>query len=167
MPPPSPARRASDRQKQDDLCPVALAVLGRARDHRPKDGRPPPSGVEQIAGAFATVLGAAADLAAIRERLAAAARALQAQATAGAVLAALEDGLHPDHGYDPEQGARFLGMKRSSYLKVSPELLPRFGAGRVLGIDLMAMRGDLTREEAAAYKAAKTAGVRRLLDRAA
>ncbi|HEX9950188.1 MAG TPA: hypothetical protein VGB53_00325 [Rubricoccaceae bacterium] len=107
--------------------------------------------------ALAAAFDALDQLPAIREELSRAAKALTNQATAGAIVAALEDGLHPDHAYAPEMACRFLGITRKSYLKVSKILLPRVGSGRVLGIDLMAYRGDVSRDEAAAFKAARRA----------
>lgn len=90
-------------------------------------------------------------------------RAVRAAATAEALLAALDDGLHPDHDYLPAQAAEFLGLKKTSYDSIPRSLLPRRKGGFVRGVDLMAYRGDVTREEAEAYKAAKRESVTRAI----
>ena len=96
----------------------------------------------------------------IRDRLERATRALEDRARADSVRAAIDDGLHPDHAYSPEQAAQFLGIERASVVKVSKILLPRVRSGRILGIDLMAYRGDITADDATAYKASMRARVR-------
>ena len=121
-----------------------------------------------LADALVGLIHAGAHLAALPalvERVEGVARAVGAQATAAAVLAALEQGLHPDHLYTTAQAASFLGLKASSANKLPHDLCPHMG-GRWRGVDIMAYRGDLTREEAAAYKEAKRKAVLRHLDRA-
>ena len=78
-----------------------------------------------------------------------------------AVRDAEGEGLHPDHGYSSAQAAKFLGVKAASVAKISPQLLPRVRSGRFLGIDLMAYRGDVTPQDARAYKEARRDQVRR------
>ena len=84
-------------------------------------------------------------------------------------LGAGEGSLHPDHAYSYDQVAQYLGQKRASVRQISHELLPRVGHGRVLGIDIMAYRGEITYEEATAYKRARRQRVLRYIgeDRAA
>jgi len=73
---------------------------------------------------------------------------------------AAEDGLHPDHAYSSAEAARFLGVQPSSVAKISRQLLPRVRSGRFLGIDLLAYRGDVTPQDAAAYKEARRRRIR-------
>jgi hypothetical protein len=133
--------------------------------HRPEDANAAPP-ERALAEALAGLLYAGERLAALPaliERVEEVARAVGAHAMAAAVLAALEEGLHPDHVYTTAKAARFLGMKASSANKLPHALCPHTG-GRWRGVDIMAYRGDLTREEAAAYKEAKRRAVLRHLD---
>ena len=107
--------------------------------------RPPMSAADALARAFDALPGLA-------ERLDDIARTLDEHARADALR--LDDGLHPDHAYSPEQCAAFLGVAPQSVRRISPELLPRVRSGRVLGIDLLAYRGDIGAADAAAYKRA-------------
>ena len=79
---------------------------------------------------------------------------------AGAVRDAEGEGLHPDHAYSSAEAAKFLGVKPASVAKISPQLLPRVRSGRFLGVDLMAYRGDVTPQDASAYKAARKRRIR-------
>lgn len=122
--------------------------------------------MSSAAAHFAEGIGAlteAADsLPAIRERLDELVRQHGATVEAAAAIAVVEGGLHPDHAYSNAAASRFLGVKAATVRKLSPILLPRVRGGRVLGIDVMAYRGDVTPEAARAYKAAKLAAVQRL-----
>ena len=62
--------------------------------------------------------------------------------------------LHADYVYAPEEAARFLGLKRSTYNRLTEVDLPKLRSGRARGVDLMAYRGDITQAEAAALGAA-------------
>lgn len=73
---------------------------------------------------------------------------------------AAEGGLHPDHAYSSAEAAKFLGVRPSSVAKISRQLLPRVRSGRFLGIDLLAYRGDVTPQDAAAYKEARRGRIR-------
>lgn len=119
------------------------------------------STAEALADSFARILAVGDDIAACRGELRRAADALASQAEAHAVEAALADGLHPDHGYTYAQAGRFLGVKAKTVANTSVELLPRVRPGVVLGIDVMAFRGDVSYEAAAAYKARKVAAITR------
>jgi hypothetical protein len=112
---------------------------------------------EQLARALSALAGAGEALDMIPARIERAMRLVESNARAAAVLEAADEPLHPDHAYAPEAACRFLGLKQTSFRKISAVLLPRVRSGRVLGVDLMAYRGDVTRDEAAAYKAAKRA----------
>lgn len=90
-------------------------------------------------------------------------KAARSNSAAEAMLAAVDGGLHPDHDYLPEQGAAFLGIEASTYNKLSRSLLPRRKGGYARGVDIMAYRGDITYEEARAYKEAKRSAVKRLV----
>lgn len=112
------------------------------------------------AGAGATLAEAFASIPELRDQMARVLAALEDHAAAERVRAAVDGGLHPDHAYSPDQVASLLGITRASVLKVSKDLLPRVRSGRVLGIDVMAYRGDVTAQEAAAYKAGSRDRVR-------
>jgi hypothetical protein len=112
---------------------------------------------ERLAHALTALMSAGDALDQIPARIESSMRIVESNARAAAVLEAADDPLHPDHAYPPEAACRFLGVKQTSFRKISAVLLPRVRSGRVLGIDLMAYRGDITSDEAAAYKAAKRA----------
>lgn len=67
--------------------------------------------------------------------------------------------LHADYVYAPEDAARFLGLKRSTYNRLTEVDLPKLRSGRARGVDLMAYRGDISHREAEAYKKAKREAV--------
>ncbi|HEX9953465.1 MAG TPA: hypothetical protein VGB53_16975 [Rubricoccaceae bacterium] len=112
---------------------------------------------ERLACALTALVNAGDALDKIPSRIESAMNLVESNARAAAVLGAADEPLHPDHAYPPETACRFIGVKQTSFRKISAVLLPRVRSGRVLGIDLMAYRGDITRDEAAAYKAAKRA----------
>ena len=60
--------------------------------------------------------------------------------------------LYPDRRYNYGQVADFIGMKRASVRNISKAELPRCGRGYVLGVDIMAYRGQITYDVAEAYK---------------
>ena len=110
---------------------------------------------ERLAHALVALANAGDALDRIPARIERAICLVEANARATAILEAAAETLQPDHAYSPEAACRFLGVKQTSFRKISPLLLPRVRSGRVLGIDLMAYRGDVTSDEAMAYKAAK------------
>lgn len=120
------------------------------------------SSAESLAAAFAAL----DRLPEIERQLVRATAALTNQATAEAMAAALDDGLHPDHAYTAVMAAKIVGYTPGSLRKVPEALLPRVRAGRFRGIDLMAFRGDVTHQEAKAYKEASSARVRAMSRRA-
>ena len=79
------------------------------------------------------------------------------------MLAALDDGLHPDRDYLPAQAAAFLGVTVATYHSIPRELLPRRKGGYARGVWIMAYRGDVTHDVAEAYLEAKRAAVLRAL----
>ena len=89
-------------------------------------------------------------------------RTARSNSAAEALLAALEEGLHPDHDYLPAQASQFLGVEKSTFNRISRVLLPRRRGGYTRGVDIMAYRGDISHEDAKAYKAAKREAVKRL-----
>ena len=60
--------------------------------------------------------------------------------------------LSPDRGYNYGEVADFLGIKRSSVRAIPRAELPRIRKATVLGVDVMAYRGEITYDEAEAYK---------------
>jgi hypothetical protein len=62
------------------------------------------------------------------------------------------DELRPDRRYRYARVADFLGMKKASVQNLSRTELPRCGGAYVLGVDIMAYRGEITYDVAAAYK---------------
>ena len=83
--------------------------------------------------------------------------------TAGALPASLE----PDKAYGYEEASEFIGMKPQSVRAISKTELPRVRRGAVLGVDIMAYLGEITYDEAAAYKEARRQRVIRHISDAA
>ena len=115
-----------------------------------------------IGAALQALSEAGKTLAGLPERVESILSSAEAAAHAQALLAVLAEGLHPDRDYLPEQAAAFLGVKQSSYHAISRIELPRRRGGFARGVDLMAYRGDVTREEAEAYKRAQRQAVLRM-----
>ena len=125
-------------------------------------------GLVQIAAAFAGLLEAGDRLDALPrvvERLDKAVELLEASSAAVALMKVVEDGLHPDRVYSFDEAARFVGKKKSSLYKEPEAVLPPVKSrGRSIGfrgIDLLAYRGDITRDVADAYKEAQVNAVLR------
>lgn len=158
-PPVGPAPRLGRRRRVVPRCPGH----DRPRARRPQRQLTTPSpDFSDIGRALAALSAAGETLAALPARLDEVVRAAQANAVAEAVLAVVDEGLHPDRDYLPAQAAAFLGVKRSTYNRIPEAELPRRRGGYARGVDLMAYRGDVSREEAEAYKAAQRAAVLRL-----
>ncbi|MEM7788945.1 MAG: hypothetical protein AAF594_14580 [Bacteroidota bacterium] len=122
-----------------------------------------PGDAHDIGHSLAALIRAGDSLDRLPERVEAALRSVESGAIAEAVLAVVDEGLHPDRDYLPEQGAAFLGLKRSSYNRIPHAELPRRRGGFVRGVDLMAKRGDISYEAARAYKEAKAEAVLRVV----
>lgn len=120
------------------------------------------SAADHFAAGIEALTDAADALPAIHDRLDELVRLHGATVEAAAALATIEGGLHPDHAYSYADAALFLGVSAETVRKVPKPLLPRVRSGRVLGIDVMAYRGDVSPEAARAYKAAKVAAVHQL-----
>ena len=115
--------------------------------------------LSKVGNALAALLRAGETLDALPERVEAIVRAAEASSQAAAMLAVIDEGLHPDRDYLPEQAAAFLGIKRSSYHAIPRALLPRRPGGFARGVDLMAYRGDISHDVAKAYKRAQREAV--------
>lgn len=102
-----------------------------------------------LAKALDTLTEAAGDLEKIRE----VARQVEriADAQKGAAIAE-GDELKPDRRYRYDKVAEFLGCAKGTVQNTSEAELPRCGGAYVLGVDIMAYRGEITYAEAKAYK---------------
>lgn len=123
---------------------------------------------EQLAQSFAGLLEAGSRLDLLPKvlaRLDDAVTALESNATAAALLVAVDDGLHPDHVYSHADAAKLVGKKKATLYKEPEAVLPPVRSrGRAVGfrgVDLMAYRGDITRDVSDAYKEAQVNAVLR------
>lgn len=103
----------------------------------------------ELAKALETLSDAAGDLSKIHEVAEHVERIANAQR--GAALAEADE-LKPDRRYRYARVADFLGMAKGSVQNLSEAELPRCGGPYVMGVDIMAYRGEITYQEAEAYK---------------